>query len=251
MQPMTKHRAIRRGALALLAAAALGGCAVFRTPPPLTPESAYQQGMEAFEAGRYRRAAELLQQFVAVSGPDARLRPALMALARSRMEIREYVSAAADYLRVATQFAAEPEAADARFGLCEAYHRLSPRAQLDQEYTHAAIAYCESYAQFHPASPRAAEARGYVQEMRGTLAEKAYLNGVFYFRRGLFDAAVLYFNRVVDDFPETEHAPAALLRLVDAYGRMGYREDEEAARQRLIRQYPQSPQARTLAASSG
>lgn len=246
MQPMSNHRPFQRAALALLAAA-LGGCAVFRSPPPLTPESAYQQGMAAYEAERYRRAAELLQQFVTVAGPDARLKPSLMALARSRMETREYVTAAADYLRVATQFPGDPEAVDARFGLCEAYYRLAPRPQLDPEYTHAAITYCDSYVQYYPASTRAQDARGHVAELRGRLAEKSYLNGFYYFRRGMYDASVVYFDRVLEQFPETVHAPAALGRLVEAYGRMGYREEETAARQRLLREYPASPEARALA----
>lgn len=238
---------MQRAALALLAAAALGGCALFRTPPPLTPEVAYQRGMEAYEAGRYRRAAELLQQFVTAAGPDARLKPTLMALARSRMQTGEYVTAAADYLRVATQFPGDPEAADARFGLCEAYYELSPRPQLDQEYTHAAITYCDSYVQYFPASTRAQDATRYVAELRTRLAEKAYLNGFYYFRRGMYDASVLYFDRVLEQFPETAHAPVALARLVEAYGRLGYREEEEAARARLLREYPASAEARALA----
>ena len=65
---MTDHRPIRRAALALLAAAALGGCAIFRTPPPLTVETAYSQGMQAYQDGRWRRAAELLSQFVSSAG---------------------------------------------------------------------------------------------------------------------------------------------------------------------------------------
>jgi outer membrane protein assembly factor BamD (BamD/ComL family) len=126
---MTDFRPIRRAALALLAAAALTGCAVFRTPPPLTVESAYTAGMQAFQDGRHRRAAELLSQFVAAAGADARLKGALMALGRSHLETRDYVTAAADFLRVATEFPSDPEAATARFGLCEAYHSLAPRTR--------------------------------------------------------------------------------------------------------------------------
>lgn len=250
MHPMTERRPFRRAALALLAAAALPGCALFRTPPPLTVESAYAQGMEAYNAGRYRRAAELLEQFVPNAAGDPRLKGALMALARSHLETRDYVSATASFLRVATEFPRDPEAAEARFGLCDAYHRLSPRPQLDPEYTVAAITYCESFASIYPGTDRARQAQQWVAGMRGKLGEKAYLNGFFYFRRGLYDAAVVYFNQVLADFPETPSASAALLRLVESYGRMGYREEEEAARQRLLRDYPQSPEARALAPAS-
>jgi outer membrane protein assembly factor BamD len=246
---MTDHRQIRRAVLALLAAASLGGCALFRTPPPLTVESAYAQGMEAFQAGRHRRAAELLAQFVSAAGADPRLKGALMALGRSHLETREYVTAAADFLRVATEFPSDPEAREARFGLCEAYHELAPRPQLDPEYTTAAITYCESYASIYTGTPEAQQALQWVTEMRGRLAEKQYQNGFFYFRRGLYDAAVVYFNDVLSVFPDTPSAPAALLRLVEAYGRMGYREEEAAARQRLLRDYPQSAEAAALAAA--
>jgi outer membrane protein assembly factor BamD len=249
MHAMTIHRTLRRASLALAAAAALSGCALFRSPPPLTPDVAYARGMEAYEAGRWGRASDLLQQFVSVSGPDPRLKPALMALARARMERREYVTAAADYLRVVTQFPGDPEAQDGRYGLCEAYYRLAPRAQLDQEYTVTAMTYCESYAQYFPASERAAVARGYVVELRERLAEKMYLNGFYYFRRGLHDASIVYFGRVADEYPGTAHAPLALARLVEAYGRLGYREEEAAARGRLLREYPQSTEARALSAA--
>lgn len=246
---MTDHRPIRRAALALLAAAALGGCALFRTPPPLTVESAYTQGMEAFQAGRYRRAAELLTQFVTSTGADPRLRDALMALGRSHMETREYVTAASDYLRVVTEFPTDPAARDARLGLCQAYRALSPRPQLDPEYTQAAISYCESFASIYPGTPEAQQAQQWVGELRGKLAEKAYQTGFFYFRRGLYDASVVYFNDVLTQYPETTWAPAALHQLMQAYGRMGYREEETATRQRLLTQYPQSPEARALAAA--
>lgn len=250
MQPMTDPRPFRRAALALVVAAALPGCAIFRTPPPLTVESAYAQGMQAYNAGRYRRAAELLGQFVPNATSDPRLKGALMTLGRAHLETREYVSATAQFLRVATEFPRDPEAAEARFGLCDAYHRLSPRAQLDPEYTNAAITYCESYASIYPGTPPAAQAQQWVTEMRDKLAEKTYGNGFFYFRRGLYDAAVVYFNEVLTQFPESQQwSSAALGRMVEAYGRMGYREEEAAARARLLREYPQSPEARILAAA--
>ena len=250
MQPMTYQTPIRRALVALAAAATLGGCAIFRTPPPLTLESAYAQGMRAYEAGRWRRAGELLTQFVTAAGGDARLKPALMALGRSHMQAGDYVTAAADYLRVATEFPSDPEAIQARFGLCQAYHSLSPRAQLDQEYTVAAITYCDSYASLYPATPDAAQAREWITAMRHKLADKAYQNGFFYFRRGLYDASLVYFNQVMESYADTPSAAPALLRLVEAYGRMGYDEEEAAARARLLREFPQSAEARMLPAAA-
>jgi TolA-binding protein len=60
---------------------------------------------------------------------------------------------------------------------------------------------------------------------------------------------VIYFNDTVNGWPETPWAPAALARVVEAYTRIGYREEADQARQRLLRDFPQSPEARTAAAA--
>jgi outer membrane protein assembly factor BamD (BamD/ComL family) len=85
--------------------------------------------------------------------------------------------------------------------------------------------------------------------MREKLAYKAYLNGMFYLRRQAYDAAIIYFNDAANGYPDTKWAPAALARVVEAYGRIGYRDEAEETRQRLLRDFPQSPEAQTLAAA--
>lgn len=248
---MTRTRAaIRSAHAALLASFLLSGCAVFQKQTPLTPEQTYERGMAAHEAGRHARAAQFLGEWVQGNAGDPRLPGALLALAESHLATREWVSAASEYLRVITDFPqAAAEQQEARFGVCDAYHRLSPRAPLDQEYTRAAITYCESYAQYYPATEQAAEASRWAGEMREKLAEKQYQNGFFYFRRGAYDASVIYFSEVVRDYPGSRWAPAALLRTIEAYDRIGYKEEAEEARTRLRAEYPESAEARSLASA--
>lgn len=247
LQPMNKRSSITRTALGVLAALMLSGCALVRTPPPITPDASYDIGMAAHQAGRHGRAVEHLSRFVLVASGDPRLRDALMALARSQQATREHISAAASYLRVVTEFPRDPAAIEARYGMCEAYYRLSPRAQLDQQHTYTAITYCQSYAELYPETPEAQVARERVVEMREKLAHKAYLNGLFYFRRNFLDSSIVYFTEVVERYPGTTWAPAALSMMVRTYERLGYEEDAEAARARLLQEYPQSTEARQLA----
>ena len=248
---MTRTRtALRRSAVALALSLLLPACAVFKTEVPLTPEEAYTAGMAAHAAGRHSRAAQLLGEWVQTNAGDPRTPQALMALARSHLALGEYVTAASEFLRVVTDYSTSPEQREARFGVCDAYHRLSPRPALDQEYTRAGITYCDSYAQYYGDTPEGPRAREWVVEMREKLAEKEYQNGFFYFRRGAYDAAVIYFARVARDFPDTRWAPAALLRMVESYDRIGYREEAEETRTRLRGSYPESAEARSLAAAT-
>lgn len=236
-----------RGGLraALLLLPALGGCAVFRSPPPLTADVAYERGMDAYRAGNWGRAATLLQTWVDASAGDPRLPDVLYALGHARMERGEYLLAASTLLRIVTEYPTHPRQTDARFRTCEAYNELSPRYQLDQEYTETALLYCQSYAEYYPQTPQADTARAWVGALREKLARKEFEAGAWYARRGFLDAAVIYFQRAAGEYPETPVAPAALLRLAETYDRLGYREEAEEARNRLRTEYPQSPEARS------
>ena len=230
---------------ALLALPALSGCLLFKTPPPLTAEVAFQRGMDAYRAQRWGRAATLLQTWVDASAGDPRLPDALYALGHARMETGEFLLAASTMLRIVTDYPTNPRQQDARFRVCQAYKRLSPRPQLDQEHTQTALIYCDSYAQYYPQTPQADTARQWVSTLRENLARKEFEAGAWYARRGFLDAAVIYFQRAADEYPDTPVAPAALLRLAETYDRLGYKEEAEEARTRLRRDFPQSPEARS------
>ncbi|HYW09937.1 MAG TPA: outer membrane protein assembly factor BamD [Longimicrobium sp.] len=235
--------------IGLALALALPGCAVFRTPPPLTAETAYQRGMAAYAERRWTRAAELLQSWADVSPGDPRLSEGLYALGTARMESREYILAATTLLRVVTEFPTGPRQEDARFALCDAYHRLSPQPALDQTDTRTALLYCSSYIEYFPQAARTDRARLWIDEMRVKLARKSYDAGLWYFRRGAYDASVIYFAQAATEFPQTPVAPAALLRTAEAYDRIGYKEEAEEARTRLRTTYPRSTEALSLPAA--
>jgi outer membrane protein assembly factor BamD len=245
---MTRHRFRRRAAPALLITIFLPSCAIFRKELPLTPEMAYVRGMQAYQGKHYARAAELLKRWVdANAAGDPRMPQALVALGTSHLHTGEYLTAASEFLRVITDYQeADPQQAS-RYGLCEAYHSLSPRAQLDQQYTETAITYCASFAEYYGTTPDGQQAQRWVTEMREKLAYKAYLNGMFYARRQAFDAAIIYFNDAANGYPDTKWAPAALAEIVSTYRRIGYAEEAEEARQRLLRDFPQSAEAHALA----
>jgi outer membrane protein assembly factor BamD len=247
---MTKHRFGRPAAAALIVTLFLPACAVFRKEQPLTPEMAFVRGIQAYQGHRWARAADLIKQWVdANAAGDPRMPQALLALGTAHERIGDHLTASSELLRLVTEYPNAPEQQDARFRLCEAYHSLSPRAQLDQQYTETAGTYCASYAEYYAATPQADTARRWVTEMREKMAYKAYLTGMFYLRRQATDAAVIYFNDTAKNFPDTPWAPSALARVVEVYTRIGYRDEAEEARQRLLRDFPQSPEARAAAAA--
>src|SRR5690606_27030388 len=110
------------------------------------------------------------------------------------------------------------------------YYRLSPRPALDQEFTIAALDHCEAVANSFQGTTEAGQALELVATLRNKLAQKAYENGLFYLRRGAYDASVVYFEQVLTDYPATAVAPTALARMIEAFERIGYVEDAAEAK---------------------
>jgi outer membrane protein assembly factor BamD len=212
----------------------------------LSADELYSRAVENFENRKFDRAISMLDFFVVQFIGDPRAPDARMMLGEAHMEKHEYATAATHYLRLVNDFPFHPRALEARFQVCEAYHRLSPQPPLDQQYTLTALAHCESVRDNFPGTPEATTAAAYVDELRLKLARKAYNNGMHYFKRRAYESAVVYFQEVVTQYPNTAMAPTALLQLVETYTRIGYVEDANETRERLRSEYPDSPEAQGL-----
>lgn len=245
-----------RVVFAAFLAVAMVGCGSAGGPPlrGLGPEDLYQRGVSEFEGERWSAAIEAFERLVLEYPTHPRIQEVRYRIGQAYMGRGEYVTAAAEFLRLVTEFPASELADDARFQACQSYAELSPDIQLDQEYTHAAIDHCQALISYHPDSPHIPEARATMDAMRNKLARKVLTNGEYYLRRNALDSAILYFEEVVDRYPASGATPRALLRLVEAYRRVGYVEEMEQARDRLLREFPDSPEAgelRSVSVASG
>ena len=98
-------------------------------------------------------------------------------------------------------------------------------------------------------TPEADEAGRIGKEMREKMAEDEFTHGQFYFRRGAYDSARIYFDDLLARYPDTSWAPKALLRLIQLLEKIGYDEEAAQARERLLKDYPDSDAAKEVRAS--
>ena len=74
-------------------------------------------------------------------------------------------------------------------------------------------------------SDAAAKAQARVTDLQERLAYKEYRAGLYYFRLRAYDSAIIYFRDLVATYPRATTAPTALVKLVEAYRRIGYAEE--------------------------
>jgi outer membrane protein assembly factor BamD len=212
----------------------------------MTAEQLWEHSERAMEEENWSDAVASLQRLLVTYPAFDRAVEARMNLARAFYERGEELSAAAEYLRVVERNPGHARAPEAGLGVCRAYSDLSPIPQRDQTYTRQAITHCQRVPRDYPGSPEAVEAERIRVEMVNKLAHKTLLNGQYYFRNRLYDSALIYFDRVLEVYPDSPSAPRALLLTMRSYAAIGWTEEAEEARERLLSTYPDSEAAREL-----
>lgn len=216
----------------------------------MSADSLLQVGLNKLEQRKWDDAAQALQQFTFQFPTHARYQEARFRIGDAYFGKKEFISAAAEYSRLSNDYPAGPYADDARFRVCESYARLSPKPQLDQQYTHAAIDHCQSLVAYYPQSPFVAEAQEITLRMQNKLAEKMFTAGEYYFKIRAYDSAVKYFDTTLKAYPQARVTPRVLYRLFEAYQELGYREEADTTRERLLSEFPTSEEARRLQGAS-
>ena len=245
MPTKTPHASPRR-ALALSLLALLGACGGGDPYQGLDAEALYRMAEVELAEGDAENAVEVLERLHISYGDWVRLPDAGMLLAQAHFENDDYLTARSEYRRFLDRFAAHARAPEAALGECRALAELAPAPQRDQGYTEEAIGVCTNVVADYAGTPQADAAEQLRADLRYTMAEKEYLNANHYFRRRQYDSAIIYYQFVVDLYPETEFAPRALLGLFRANEAIGYSDLAVEARDRLLQDYPESPEAEEL-----
>lgn len=238
------RRRLARAALAALVG--LGAACAKTLPRGLTPDQLFERGRELWEAEKWTRAREAFERLLFTAPTHPKADSAQFLLADTHFQEEAYLTAATEYLKLAQTRPTIHLADDARYRACLAYAEISPRPELDQKYTEDAIGECRTLIVLYPSSPLVPEAEVRIAELRNKLARKLYLNARYYHERGAYDSAILYYRDLLQTYPETPVVPAALLGLHEAYSRIGYDEEAAETRDRLLREHPTSPEARSL-----
>lgn len=225
---------------------AVTACASGSKYQGLDAPAVYRLAQEEFANEDYRDAAETLDRLLLVFPTFEQAAEAHYMMAEAYFLSEQYITASSEYVRFLDRYPAHPDAPVAALGVCRSYSELSPISQRDQTFTEQALTVCRNVVADHPDHEVAREAAELSNAMRGKLARKIYDNGAYYLRRQLYDSSIIYFEDVVDAYPETEWAPKALLGMIEAYEKIGYEDERDTARDRLLSQYPDSPEAREI-----
>jgi len=148
--------------------------------------------------------------------------------------------AAQEFSKLAESFAEDTLSDDALFESGRAYSRMWRRPALDPQYGQLAQVQYRLLATLYPESPLKKDVDAELTRLDEWFAQKDFDTGDAYFRRKAYDSAIIYFRDVVKNYPNTDRARRALIRMVEAYRSpvMNYREDAKEVCATLHSLYP-------------
>lgn len=236
---------------ALLGLTALAAaCASASKFEGMDAEAIYRLGQEKYESEDYSDASEAFDRILLTFPGYAQIAEVAFLYAESEYRAGRYISSAAEYTRFLGDYPAHPRAPEAAVGVCRSNEALSPHSQRDQTFTEQAVTVCTNVARDYQGSEFGAEAERIALEMREKLAKKIWDEARYYQKRGIPFAAITYFEWVLEDYPGTTFAPKSLVGIIEAYTDIGYEDEIASARNRLLTEYPDSPEAKAIGDAS-
>lgn len=234
--------------LAASALVGLLGAACSSTPPysGWTAEQLYEHGQRAFDDGDWGEARRAFERLVLTFPLFDHAVDARYLMAQAFYRDSDYIGAIAEFQRLVDVYPDHERANQAWMGLCRAQAALAPHPQRDQTPTMQAQRVCANVAGDFFGAPVGDSAATIARRMIDLLAERAYGEGLVYFRRNLYDSAELYFLDLLDLYPNSASAPKAIARLLQIYEAWGWDDEQEQYRNRLLDTFPESPEARAL-----
>jgi outer membrane protein assembly factor BamD len=125
----------------------------------------------------------------------------------------EYVEAAYEYQRVLEDYAGSDWVDDASYGLAMCYYEASLPPDYDQTRSKLAIDALDEFKARFPEDERVEGLAAKREEMREKIAQQRLDTARFYEKRRRFTAARMYYEVVVEQFPDTSAATDAKLKL--------------------------------------
>jgi len=177
-----------------------------------------QKAYEYFEAGKYVRSSELLDQIMPRYRATAEAEELNWLQARCYYNLRDYILAGNAYRTFAETFPYSEHAEEATFMTAYCDYMLSPRPELDQSYTSNAIEAFTYFQRRYPSSDKVDDAQELISELEDKLVEKSYINAKLYYDMEEYRAAVVALDNSLKDYPNTKHREELMfLKLESSY----------------------------------
>jgi len=201
---------LKNSLLLIIAVAFLAACGGNFRKQDLGPDEYFEFAKNKFDNGDYVESITDFTVIVLKFSGNPVVDDAQYYLAESHFKEGEYIIAVAEYNKLLSDYPQSEYRVLAQFKSGMAFYELSPRPELDQEYTRRAIRSFQEFVEENAGHELTPKAEGYISELRGKLAFKKMTGGETYRKKGEYEAAIIYYDLVITEYFDSAPAGDAM-----------------------------------------
>jgi outer membrane protein assembly factor BamD len=199
--------------LLLFSIAALGAAAAkpARAKRLFDCDGKFKKAVEKFNKKNYYDVDNILTDVLAQCPGHNAYDSMLYYHAKSLLALKKYEEAKTGFDRIVQTYPSSAFYEESYYLLGYTMFLLSGPAELDQASTREAQSRLKDFIELFPKSPLADSARAYSAKADDKFAEKEFQTAKFYEKIEQYEAAIVYYRVVEDEYPQSKLVPLALL----------------------------------------
>lgn len=194
-----------------------------------TVDQIFAEAMEAYNDGDW---VDALAKFdiIKLQYPTSQFAAdAQYYIAEVNFQRGEYILAAFNYNVVRRSFPTSPRAKESAFKIGQCYEEMALPSDRDQDYTQKAISAYTEFQSIYPRDSLAIQSLERIRSLRDRLAERYIVIAEHYEKTESRRAAVIYYDLVLSEYPDSHYYEQALVSKIRALFGMGKIEETRAA----------------------
>lgn len=176
----------------------------------------YAKAKEYYNQRQYYKATPLFEELMAIYKGTKDIEDIYYYYAFCQYGMEEYLIAAYHFKNIATTYPNGIHAQECLFMNAKCYVNMSPKYELDQEYTTKAINELQLFVNTYPSSPLVSEANETIDRMRSKLQQKAFAAAKLYYDMEDYKAAAVAFTNLLHNYPDTPDYDRASFMILKA-----------------------------------
>jgi outer membrane protein assembly factor BamD len=217
------------------------GCSSSIETANLDADERLKYAMELFNDETYDLAIAEFEAIILQFPGNEVVDDAQFYLAKCRFARKEYILAASEFSRLIKNMAASSFVSESQFMLATCYYQLSPPYSLDQRYTKKAIEEYQAFIDFFPTDERVQDAEKNINELNEKLALKVFNSAIIYEKLEYYNAAVSYYNNILEIYHDTQYAPMASYNKIKVLLLKNKKSEAEKEMDNFLIKYPSDP----------
>ena len=180
------------------------------------PAYKLERAIQYYDGGNFNKAYPLFDELMSSYRGTTKAQEVYRYFAKTLYGQRDYLLASYHFKRFSQTFPADAFAEEAAYLAAYCAYLEAPSQTLDPAYTYQAMDELQLFINQHPNSAFLAKANEHIDELRQRLEEKSFLIAKGYHHRNQYASAVVSFNVMLSEFPDSPRREEAMFYRVES-----------------------------------